>query len=416
MHARGTRALRLAPAPIVAALLGTLAATGAGTRPAEGSAAPPAGTRPAEGSPAPPAHTAQTPAVRLVRVATFRSPSFVTAPAGDRRRVFVTELGGRIMVIRGGRKLRRPFLDLSGQVSTGGERGLLSMAFAPDYATSRRFYVSYTDRSGHSRIVEYRRSRRSPDRADRSTRRTVLVQRQPQPNHNGGQIQFGPDRLLYAGLGDGGGQGDRHGTVGNAQDLGTRLGAILRIDPRAGRRRAYRVPGDNPFVARPGARPEIYAYGLRNPWRFSFDRATGAIAIADVGGSVMEEINFAPRGRARGANFGWRVWEGTTLHAPGERAPGHVPPVHRHSHAAGFCSITGGYVIRDPAMGSLRGRYVYGDFCDGRLRVVRLRRPRAEGARLLGPRVGRLTSFGEDARGRVYAASLAGAVYRLARR
>ena len=393
-----------------AALLATLAACGAGE--SDGTESPrPASTAPTATAAAnPPARAAR---LRLSRVGSFSSPIHVTAPPGDRSRLFVVEQGGTIRVVRNGRKLSRPFLDISRLVSSGGERGLFSMAFAPDYATSRRFYVSYTDNDGHSRVVEYRRSG-NPDRASPSTARRVLFQRQPEPNHNGGLIVFGPDRMLYVGLGDGGGANDRHGARGNGQDLGTLLGKILRIDPsRPGSRRAYGIPADNPFVRRPGARPEIYSYGLRNPWRFSFDRATGDLIVGDVGQNAIEEISFVARGRGRGANFGWRVFEGNRRNFPGESAPGHVRPVITYSLGGGNCAVTGGYVIRDRSLGSLYGRYVYGDFCGATLRAVTLRPGRATGNRSLGLRVPQLSSFGEDARGRVYAISLAGSVYRL---
>ena len=351
--------------------------------------------------------------VRLARVGSFNHPLYVTAPPGDRHRVFVVEQTGRIRVIRDGRVRATPFLDLRNQVACCGEQGLLSMAFPPDYATSRHFYVDYTDRRGDTRVVEFRRSG-SPDRAVKASARLVLFQRQPEPNHNGGQLVFGPDGLLYIGLGDGGGEHDRHGARGNGQNLGTLLGKILRIDPRPSRGRAYTIPADNPFVHRSGAREEIYSYGLRNPWRFSFDRATGDMAIADVGQNTFEEIDFARRGGAAGVNYGWRVWEGRRREYPGESAPGAVFPVLTYSHRGGGCAITGGYVVRDPGLPALRGQYVYGDFCLGRLRAVRLAPGSARGDHALGPRLSQLSSFGEDARGHVYATSLDGPVYRLA--
>jgi glucose/arabinose dehydrogenase len=353
--------------------------------------------------------------VRLFKVGSFEQPLYVTAPPGDRRRVFVVEQTGRIRVIRDGRKLPTPFLDLRNQVSCCDERGLLSMAFPPDYATSRRFYVDYTDRQGNTRVVEFRRSG-SPDRGVKASARLVLFQRQPESNHNGGLVIFGPDKLMYVGLGDGGGGDDRHGSRGNGQSLGTLLGKILRIDPRASRGRAYTVPRDNPFVGRGGARDEIYAYGLRNPWRFSFDRANGDIAIGDVGQNQVEEVDFARRGRARSVNYGWRVFEGRRRNYPGEDAPGAVPPVLTYSHGGGGCSITGGYIVRDPGLRALAGQYVYGDYCLGGVRAVRLSPGRASGDHSLGLRVSQLSSFGEDARGRVYATSLDGPLYRLAPR
>jgi glucose/arabinose dehydrogenase len=352
--------------------------------------------------------------VRLLNVGRFSEPVYVTAPPADRNRLFVVEKAGRIRVIRRGRVLSRPFLDLRRRVgSSGHEQGLFSVAFEPDYASSLRFYVYFTDNRGDVKVEEFRRSRGNADRADRRTRRTLV--RQPHHrfrNHNGGQLQFGPDGLLYAGLGDGGGAGD---PLRSGQDLGTLLGKIIRIDPRRGGGRPYRIPGGNPFRRRRGARGEIYAYGLRNPWRFSFDRSTGDLAIGDVGQDRVEEIDFEPRGAGRGANFGWSKFEGRRRFRGG-RAPGHVPPVIQRSHSSGNCSITGGYVVRDRALTALFGRYVYGDYCTGGLRSAVLQRQVARGDRSVGLRVPSLSSFGEDALGRVYAASLGGRVYRLAPR
>jgi len=342
--------------------------------------------------------------LRRRRIGTFSSPTYVTAPPGDRRRLFVVEQGGTIRVVHRGRRLERPFLDIRDRVQAGGEQGLLSMAFAPNYRKNRRFYVYYTAEGGDIRVVEFRGRR---NRARRGSARRVLGQEHSQyGNHNGGQLQFGPDGRLYIGLGDGGGGGDPFEA---GQDLGTHLGKILRINPRG---RPYRVPRSNPFRGRRGARPAIYSYGLRNPWRFSFDRATGDLTIADVGQNAWEEVNFVRRGRGAGANFGWDAFEGTHTYEGGP-APGHVPPVIEHSHGDGFCSITGGYVLRHRSYRELRGTYVYGDLCEGRVRAARLAPRRATGRRVLSPRVSTLSSFGEDSRGRVYAVSLDGPVYRL---
>jgi glucose/arabinose dehydrogenase len=350
--------------------------------------------------------------VKLTRVGTYVHPIYVTQPPGDRTRLFVVEQGGRIMIRRAGRTLERPFLDLSGRVTQGGgEQGLLSMAFAPDYATSGRFYVDYTDRNGDTRVVEYRRA--SADRADPGSARQVLFQRQPESNHNGGLLLFGPDDLLYVGLGDGGGGGDQHGAIGNGQSLRTLLGKILRIDPRRSGSRPYRVPASNPFVGRAGARGEVYSWGLRNPWRFSFDRKTGDLAIGDVGQDEVEEVDFRRSGGGRGANFGWRAFEGTHRYDSGLSVPGAIGPVLEYTHDAGGCSVTGGYVVRDPRLPSLAGRYVYGDFCVGRLLSAKLAVGGATAKRALGLRVPQLSSFGEDTLGRVYAVSLDGPVYRL---
>jgi glucose/arabinose dehydrogenase len=353
--------------------------------------------------------------VKLLDVGRFDQPVFVGAAPGDARRIFVVEQGGTIRVVRAGKRLSRPFLDVRRKTISGGEQGLLSIAFAPDYAKTRRFYVNYTDRRGTQSVVEYRRAKASSDRADATSARLVLRYDGVEPNHNGGLLAFGPDKLLYIGTGDGGGANDQHGKRGNAQDLGSLLGKLLRIDPRRSGAKPYRTPPSNPFAGRAGARPEIYSYGLRNPWRFAFDRRTGDLAIADVGQDHVEEVDFAPKGRARGANYGWRPYEGTRRNFQ-EPAPGAVAPVLELSHADGNCSITGGYVVRDARIPALLGRYVYGDLCKGELRSARLSAGKADGdAAIPGLRkIEQLASFGEDARGRVYVVSLAGPVYRLA--
>lgn len=363
--------------------------------------------RPADGS----AHDAASP-VRLVQLGRFSRPTYLTAPSGDRRRQFVVEGAGVVRVVRDGRRVPRPFLDIRRRVRCCGESGLLSMAFAPDYARSRRFYVYYTDRSGSIRVDEFRRSARDEELALPGTRRAVLRQPHRTENHKGGQLRFGSDGMLYVGLGDGGPAKDPHR---RGQDLRTLLGKILRIDPRHGRR--YRIPRSNPFAGRRGVRREIWAYGVRNPWRFSFTRQ-GSFVLGDVGQDRVEEIDYVSGRRGRpprgGHNFGWSIFEGSRRFRPG-RAPGHVPPVLEHPHRrGGSCSIIGGHVVRDRELPSLRGSYVYGDFCDPRLRVVRLRGGRAAGDRLLGPRVDGTSSLGEDAQGRLYVMSVTGPVYRLA--
>jgi glucose/arabinose dehydrogenase len=345
----------------------------------------------------------------------FDAPDYVTAPAGDPHRIFVVEQTGRIRVVRDGSTLPTPFLDLTARISAnakGSERGLLSMAFAPDYARSGRFIVAFTDRRGTLNVVEFERSS-NPDVATTSSGRVILRQAHPDTRHNGGLVDYGPDGLLYVGVGDGGGSYDPHGRRGNGQSLGTLLGKVLRIDPRPGHRRPYRIPATNPFVHRRGARPEIYAYGLRNPWRFSFDRMTGDLIIADVGQSHAEEIDFARRGRGRGANYGWRPFEGRRRVYPRERANGAVGPVLTYPHTGRRCAITGGYVVRDLALGGLVGQYLYGDFCTGQIRAVRLAERSAKQDHAVGLRVPALTSFGQDAAGRIYATSFFGAVYRL---
>jgi glucose/arabinose dehydrogenase len=351
-------------------------------------------------------------AVRLHKVGSFDEPVYVTAPPADKSRVFVVEKGGTVRVVKNGKKLSRPFLDVRNKVTTGSEQGLLSLAFAPDYASSGLFYVYYTDVDGNTQVVEYKRA--GEDVADPASARTVLSQAQPEPNHNGGLLLFGPDKLLYVGLGDGGGGGDQHGARGNAQSLGTILGKILRIDPRADGSSPYRIPADNPFVGRSGARGEIYSYGLRNPWRFSFDRKTGDLTIGDVGQEQVEEIDFVRKGKGRGANFGWRVFEGNHRYTPGESAPGAIKPVITEKHSDGNCSITGGVVIRDPKLPAWAGRYVFGDFCRGEIETAVLSTGRARNKTERKLHVDQLSSFGEDASGRVYVTSLDGPVYRLA--
>jgi glucose/arabinose dehydrogenase len=350
----------------------------------------------------PPVHTEPS-GVRLVEVGSFDAPVFLTAPPDDER-VFVVEQGGTIRIVDGG----EPFLDISDRVEAGGEQGLLGLAFPPDHADSGLFYVYYTGRDGANTLAEFRAA---GDRADPSSERILFAVADDEPNHNGGMITFGPDGKLYAGLGDGGGGGDQHGERGNGQALDTLLGKLLRIDPARDGDRPYTIPSDNPFVDRAGVRGEIYAYGLRNPWRFSFDRTTGDLTIGDVGQNEVEEIDFVRAGEAAGANFGWRVFEGSERYMEGEEAEGAVMPVIDARHSDGYCSITGGYVVRDPELPSLRGRYVYGDLCRSALRAAEL--PDGE-PRDTGLEVEQLSSFGEDARGRVYALSLEGPVYRLA--
>ena len=370
--------------------------------------------RPATPSPTPtatatgtPTATVARPGLRLKRIGNFSSPVYVTAPPGERGRIFVVEQGGTVRIVRGGKKIDRPFLDISGRISSGGERGLLSLAFAPDYASSGLFYVYYTAGNGDIRIAEFRRA--SAERADHDSERTVLSVTHPASNHNGGLVLFGPGGLLYAGLGDGGGGGDQHGARGNGQNRSTLHGKILRFDPRRSGGRPYRVPSGNPFVGRSGVRPEIFAYGVRNPWRFSFTPG-GNLVVGDVGQGAVEEVTVV---RNKGANLGWRVWEGRSRYAAGETAPGHVPPAIQRFHSDGNCSITGGVVVRDPVLSALRGRYVFGDFCRGRIESAVLRGNHARDVRTSRLEVSQLSSFGEDARRRVYVTSLDGPVYRL---
>jgi glucose/arabinose dehydrogenase len=314
-------------------------------------------------------------------------------------------------VIHDGKVQSQPFLDLAGKITTTGqEQGLLSMAFAPDYAKSGLFYVDYTDTNGDTRVVEYRRSAGDPLRADPASARQVLAVNQPYENHNGGLLLFGPNRDLYIGLGDGGSEDDPQR---NGLNLDTLLGKILRIDPRRSSGRPYSIPSDNPFVGRAGARPEIFEYGLRNPWRFSFDPFNGALAIGDVGQNEFEEVDYLPPAQAAGANLGWSAFEGYARFNRDQSPAGAVPPIFVYSHQSGGCSITGGYVVRDRGLPTLYRRYIYGDFCIGELHSLIPALPKARDDKSLGLQVPSLSSFGEDSAGHLYATSLSGPVYRL---
>lgn len=373
---------------------------------------------------------AQTPA-GLVPVETFSAPIAATAPPGDGRRLHVVERGGVIRVVRDGVKLAQPFLDISAEVDTTGEGGLLSLAFAPDYRLSGYFYVYLTPKDVNPgvppfapiEVREYRRSALDPDRADPASGRTVLTIPHPtNANHYGGGLRFGPDGLLYAGTGDGGGGGDPQR---NAQNAASRLGKLLRLDPRpdgsaADGSAAYRVPADNPFVGTAGD-DLIWSLGLRNPFRFSFDRLTGDLTIADVGQNAHEEVDFVPASqrRGRGANFGWNDCEGPAAY-PATVPPTPCPlasvlPVYSYTHVTDNCnSITGGVVVRDPGLEALLGRYVYGDFCRGFANSLQLALPAAGAPQSLGLNVASVADFAEDACGRVHVVQLGtGVVSRL---
>ena len=343
-------------------------------------------------------------------------PVFVTAPPGDTTRLFIVEKTGTIRILRAGSLLPRPFLNVSSRVSTGSEQGLLGLAFHPSYATNGRFYIDYTDGSGDTRLVEFLVSA-NPDSAS-ATEKEILFVDQPYPNHNGGNLVFGPDGKLYFGLGDGGSGGDPQG---NGQNLGALLGKILRLDVDGGS--PYAVPSDNPFVGRAGARGEIWSYGLRNPWRFSFDAETGDMMIADVGQDSWEEVDYEPAGQS-GRNYGWNRMEGTHCFPPGSACnpSGLTLPVTEYSHSAG-CSVTGGYVYRGTDLPELRGTYFYGDYCTGIVRSLRIMMGHASQeldwtsalrTSAGGPMDG-LSSFGVDARGELYMVLLGGEIYRLAR-
>jgi glucose/arabinose dehydrogenase len=322
------------------------------------------------------------------------APTDVAAPASELGRVYVVEQAGVIKVVDKGRVRAQPFLDIRDNVSSGGERGLLSVAFHPRYARNHLFYVDYTDTDGNTRVVQYRSN---GARAILSSARQLFFERQPFANHNGGQLAFGPDGLLYIGLGDGGSGGDPNN---NGQTMTTKLAKIWKLD-----------------VNRPGAAPVLVAYGLRNPWRFSFDRSTGDLYIGDVGQSKWEEIDYVRRAQiGRLTNFGWAVYEGNAPYDSGRKLDPSgrlVRPIQVYSHDAG-CSVTGGFVYRGKSRPDLAGRYFYGDYCSGTIWSLQVKKGRATGLRREAFRIPGLTSFGEDARGGLYAVSEGGTLYRIA--
>jgi glucose/arabinose dehydrogenase len=331
--------------------------------------------------------------LRLVRVASgLSSPVFVTATASEPGRLYVVEQAGRIRVVEGGKVLPGAFLDITGDVRSGGEQGLLSLAFHPRYATNRLFYVNYTNTDGDTRVVEFRaQANGAPERV-----RELLAVEQPYANHNGGQLQFGPDGKLYVGMGDGGSGGDPEN---RAQNLQSRLGKILRLD-----------------VDQAGADWEIAGYGLRNPWRFSFDRQTGDLYIGDVGQNEWEEIDFLRRSRLTDlVNYGWDVFEGS--HTYEDKSPNGsgalVRPIYEYNHNQG-CSVTGGYVYRGK-IAAAKGRYFFGDYCSGRIWSLIVRNGKATNVKRHTFTVAELSSFGENARGELFLVSQRGTIYRLAR-
>jgi glucose/arabinose dehydrogenase len=364
-------------------------------------------------SPAGSAHStasAANPGVRLVQVGRFEQPVAVTGAPGDPGRVFVVQRAGQVMLLLNGHTQPRPFLDIAGAVEAQGsdEQGLLGLAFAPDYATSGVFYVDYTVPGNDIEVVQYRRAAGNPNLASTASARLLLrIDHHAYSNHNGGQLAFGPEGDLYIGVGDGGSEDD---PAGNGQNTDTLLGKILRVDPASGG--GYSIPRSNPFVGQAGRRPEIWAYGLRNPWRFSFDRASGALIIGDVGQDLQEEVDFAPAGTGAGANYGWSIWEGQRRNKPGD-APHAVFPSLVALHSDGYCAIIGGYVVRDRSLPSLYGRYLFGDYCRAPIESVALHHGHAGGLRETGLRVSATSSFGEDAARHIYIASLDGPLYRI---
>jgi len=353
----------------------------------------------------------ETPGLTLRRIVTgLESPVFVTAPPGDTRRLFVVEQAGRIRIVRDGQLVAEPFLDIRDRVKAGGERGLLSVAFHPDYARNGRLFVDYTDRNGDTRIDRFQVTH-DPDRADPASGTRLLFIRQPYANHNGGLVMFGPDGMLWIGMGDGGSGGDPHD---NGQNRNVLLGKLLRIDVDHGS--PYAIPADNPFADGKNGRPEIWAWGLRNPWRFSFDASERKLYVADVGQWDWEEVDVVSD-RTPGLDFGWRLREGLHPYPPGSSDSAHgVPPVLEYAHRDG-CSITGGFVYRGTALPDLVGHYFYADYCQGWIRSFRMNGDQVTERREWRlPGVGSISSFGVDANGELYVVAYSGGgIYRLER-
>ena len=341
-------------------------------------------------------------AVKLDRIAGMPEPVAVAAAENDTV-LYVGERAGRVRAIRDGKLDPDPVLDLTDQVVAEGEGGLLAVAVAPD---GGHLYVSFTDREHAVRLVE---AAIDAGGADPGSLRDVLTIAQPSTRHHGGNLVFGPDGLLWVGIGDGSPGGD---PANAAQSLDQLSGKLLRLDPRPSGGKGYTVPKSNPFVSQDGARPEIWAYGLRNPWRFSFDKATKDLWIGDVGQYIIEEIDVISLRRSKGANFGWKRLEGRRPFS-GTAPPRAVPPVHQYGHTEGRCAVIGGHVYRGNQIPNLQGAYVYGDVCDGRIRALARGGGQAPRHRDLGVKMPGLVSFAENQAGELYVISLGGAVFRL---
>jgi len=355
-------------------------------------------------------------AFKLTSIASgLTNPIYVTYAPDGSGRLFIVEQIGRIRIYKDGKVLPTPFLDIRSLVVAGGERGLLSVAFHPDFASNGMFVVDYTRSSsssagvGDTVIARYHATPNS-DVADRSSAQVLLTINQPQANHNGGLVKYGPDGMLYIGMGDGGAGGDigpGHAPLGNGQSLTTLLGKLLRIN--VGPTGPYTIPADNPKLGT-NARREIWAYGLRNPWRFSFDRDTGDLYIGDVGQGMWEEVDYQPAGSKGGQNYGWPVYEGRVTYRGGPA--GHYTfPEAVYSHAGAWCSITGGYVYRGTQISAMRGFYVFGDYCTGMMWTLAKVRAKWYMSPLVDTSL-LISSFGEDANGELYVTSLNGSVYR----
>jgi glucose/arabinose dehydrogenase len=342
------------------------------------------------------------------------NPLFVTHAGDGSGRLFALEQTGYIWVVQDGQLSDQPFLDvsslLSDDVFRGGysERGLLGLAFHPDYETNGIFFIDYTDTNGNSVVARYTVSADDPNIADPNSAIVILTQNQPFENHNGGNLAFGPDGYLYIAFGDGGSQGDPQG---NGQNKNTWLGKILRIDINAD---TYSVPDTNPFVGKADAKPEIWAYGVRNPWRFTFDRETGDLYIGEVGGDDLEEVDFQPADSTGGENYGWNAWEGTERRQGVEANGETTLPVTTYPHSDG-CSIVGGYVYRGESLPELNGVYFFGDYCNGR--TWTLQRDSAgqwtSAKTTWTPGQFVISSFGEDEAGELYLVDYKGGIYRL---
>jgi glucose/arabinose dehydrogenase len=339
----------------------------------------------------------------------LNQPLYLTHAGDDR--LFVVEKEGAIRIIQNGRLLDEPFLDISDRVNAeASERGLLSLAFHPNYGQNGRFFVNYTNLAGDTAVSAFQATA-DPNRADPAGEELLLTIAQPFPNHNGGQLQFGPDGYLYIGMGDGGSGGDPEG---HGQNPATLLGALLRLDvDQPAESAAYGIPADNPFVGDSRKRPEIWAIGLRNPWRFSFDRATGDLLIGDVGQNRWEEVSFLAAGTPGGANFGWNVMEGAHCYDRNScDQSGLVLPVYDYEHERGRCSITGGYVYRGSQFPALAGNYFFGDYCSGEIWSMTAGNGRWS-ANLVLATASTIVSFGEDAQGELYVVDINGGIYQI---
>jgi hypothetical protein len=339
----------------------------------------------------------------------FDNPVYLTAPPGDAR-LFVVEQPGRIRIIDNGRLVARPFLDITGKVGYGGERGLLSVAFHPLYGTNGFLFVNYTNRNGDTQIERYTVS---ADRnvVDPSTAKLILAIDQPYSNHNGGLVMFGPDGMLYVGMGDGGSQRDPHN---NGQNPNALLGKLLRINVDRGD--PYSVPSGNPFASG-GGKGEIWAVGLRNPWRFSFDKPTGLLYIGDVGQDKYEEVNIAPANRA-GVNYGWSAMDGPDCFKSSTCNKSQFQqPALTYTHDSGTCSIIGGFVYRGRAIPEVVGQYFYSDYCNSWVRSLSYANDKVRSYhQWIDGGLGSIVSFGEDSTGELYICSSNGRVYRIVKR